>query len=271
VFPLPQWKNAAVLVLRIGIQLASLRLPLKIAIRRAAELGAEAVEIDARGEVKPRDLSQTGLRHLRKMLDDYNLRVCAVGFRTRRGYNVQEDLDQRVQATKDALDFAYKLGAQAVVNHVGKVPGDREGPEWGLLLETLSDLGSYGARVGSTLAARTGAESGEDLSALIAALPSGSIGVDFDPGNLIVNGFSVPEAAVALGHDVLHVHAKDGVRDLAQGRGLETRLGEGAVDFPELLGILEDGGYRGYFTVERQTAGDPLPDIKQAIQYLRSL
>jgi len=261
----------AVLELKIGIQLASLRLPLKIAIRRAAELGADAVEIDARGEVKPRELSLTGLRHLRKMLDDYNLRVCAVGFRTRRGYNVQEDLDPRIQATKEALEFAYKLGAPAVVNHVGIVPSSQEGPEWELLLETLGDLGHYSARVGSTLAARTGAESGEDLAGLIAALPSGSIGVDFDPGNLIVNGFSVPEAAAAVGRHTLHVHAKDGVHDLAQGRGLETRLGEGAVDFPELLGILEEHGYRGYFTVERQTAENSPLEIRRAVEYLRSL
>jgi len=260
-----------VLELKIGIQLASLRLPLKLAIRQAAELGAKAVEIDARGEVKPRDLSQTGLRHLRKMLDDYHLHVCAVGFRTRRGYNVQEDLERRVQATKEAMDFAYKLAAPAVVNHVGRVPSSREDPEWELLVETLGDLGHHGARVGSILAARTGAESGEDLAGLITALPSGSIGVDFDPGNLIVNGFSVSEAAVALGANVVHVHAKDGVRDLAQGRGLETTMGEGAVDFPELLGLLEEHGYRGYFTIERQTAENPLPDIKRAIQYLRSL
>jgi len=260
----------AMLELKIGIQLASLRLPFKVAIRLAAELGADAVEIDALGEINPRDLSETGVRHFRKMLYDYNLSVCAVGFHTRQGYNVQDGLDQRVEATKEAMVLAYKLGARAVVNHVGKVPSNRKGSEWDLLVDTLGDLGHYGGHVGSTLAARTGAESGEDLAALLAALPSASIGVDFDPGGLIVNGFSVPDAAVALRRDMLHFRAKDGVRDSARGWGVETPLGKGAVDFAELFGIFEEHAYRGYLTVEGQAVGNPSLEIKQAISYLQS-
>lgn len=256
--------------IRIGIQLASLRLALKQTIKRAAELGAEAVEIDARGEVRPRELSQTGVRHLRKMLEDYNLRVCAIGFQTRHGYNVYENLDRRVAATKEAMDFAYKLGCGTVVNHVGQLPSSQEGPDWELLVETLADIGAHGQHAGSTLTARTGAESGEDLAALIAALPQGALGVDLDPGRLIVNGHSVEDAAIALGKNVLHVHATDGVRDLAQGRGTQTLLGQGAVDFPELLGMLEEQGYRGYFTVERPLAENPASEIRQSVDYLRS-
>ena len=43
------------------------------------ELGAEAVEIDARNELRPEEMSQTGVRQLRKMLEDLNLRVSAIG------------------------------------------------------------------------------------------------------------------------------------------------------------------------------------------------
>ncbi len=256
--------------IRIGIQLASLRLPLKQAIKQAAELGAEAVEIDARGEIRPREMSQTGIRHLRKMLGDYSLHVCAVGFQTRHGYNVHDNLDRRVTATKEAMDLAYKLGCGIVVNHVGQVPSKREGPAWELLLETLADIGAHGQRVGATLGARTGAESGEDLAELIAALPQGALGVDLDPGRLIVNDHSAKDAATSLGGNVLHVHATDGVRDLAQGRGTQTLPGQGAVDYPELLGILEEQGYRGHFTIERQLSDRPLLEIRQVVEYLRS-
>ena len=47
--------------LRIGIELASLHLPFKKALHTAAELGADAVEIDARGEFRPQQLARTGL------------------------------------------------------------------------------------------------------------------------------------------------------------------------------------------------------------------
>ena len=61
------------------------------------------------------------------------------------------------------------------------------------------------------------------------------------------------------------------IRDRAQGRGIETQLGRGAADFPEILGILEEHEYRGFFTIERKHASDPVLEVGQAIQYLRNL
>ena len=72
---------------KIGIQTRSLRQPLKQAIRTAARLGANGVEIDARSELRPGELSATGLREFHKLLEDLNLRVSAVAFPTRRGYD----------------------------------------------------------------------------------------------------------------------------------------------------------------------------------------
>ncbi len=257
--------------LKIGIQLASLRQPFKKALHTAARLGAQAVEIDARGELRPQELSRSGVRQLRKMLEDLNLRVCAIGFQTRRGYNVAEDLEARVQATKDAMQMSYQLGASVIVNYVGRVPAEAEGTEWNLLVETLTDLGRHGQRVGAFLAARTGPENPELLHRLVTAMPAGSLAIDFDPGGLIVNGYSPRDALSLLGADVLHVHARDGVRDLAQGRGLEVPLGRGVADFPQLLGMLEEHEYRGYLTIERRQADDPESEIAQAVEFLKNL
>ena len=264
-------KDGSVLEIKVGIQLASLKLPLKQALLTAARLGAQAVEIDARGEIKPQDLTRTGVRQVRKLLEDLNLRVCAIGFRTRRGYDFAEDLDRRIDATKDAMKMAFELGAPVVVNAIGRVPEGTESREWNRLLESLSDLGKHGQHIGATLAAETGTESGAELKRLIEALPLGSLGVNFDPGNLIVNGFSASEAVRELGQYVLHVHAKDGVRDLAQGRGVEVPLGRGSAEFPELLSVLEEQQYRGYFTIERDNAADPQFEIGEAVKYLKNI
>ncbi len=257
--------------LNIGIQLASLREPFKKALLTAARLGADAVEIDARAEIKPADMSRTAIRQVRKMLEDANLRVSAVTFQTRRGYNVREDLDRRVEATKEAMQMAYDLGASIVVNQIGRVPSEQTGPEWDMLVQALADLGRHAQKVGAILAARTGSEDAAQLAALIAALPPESIGVDLDPGNLIINGFSASHAVQQLGPHIRHVHARDGVRDLAIGRGLEVPLGRGSVDFPEILGVLEEHEYHGYLTVQRDQAQDPSAEIEQAVMYLRNL
>ena len=257
--------------LKIAVDLASLRLPFKPALLAAKRLGAEAVEIDARGEINPQQLSHSGRRQLRKLLDDLDLRVAAVSFRTRRGYDSAQDLERRIEATKRAMEFAYSLSASLVVNAVGRVPEKSEGPTWTTLVEALTDLGGYGQHVGATLAAETGSEAGADLARLLAALPPGALAACLNPGNLIINGFSSLDAVQALGADIRYVHAKDGVRDLAQGRGVETLLGRGAADFPALLGALEEHGYRGYWTVVRERSENPLAEIGQAVSYLQSL
>ncbi|HEV3416099.1 MAG TPA: TIM barrel protein, partial [Pirellulales bacterium] len=105
--------------LKIGIQIASLRQPLRQALAAAHRLGAQGVELDARGELRPSQMTQTAVRQIRKLLDDYSLRVAAVSFPTRRGYDVAEEIEERVAGTKDAIKLAYQLGASVVVNHVG--------------------------------------------------------------------------------------------------------------------------------------------------------
>ena len=258
------------LQIRVGVQLASLRLPLKQGLLTAARMGAEAVEIDGRNEVKADELSRTGVRQVRKMLEDLNLRVSAVTYRTRRGYQVPDDLERRIAATQQALKMAYELGTNVVINHIGRVP-EKNTPARTIMVEALTDIGRYGQRVGATLAAETGTESGEELAGLITALPPASLGVDLNPANLIVNGHSPREAAKALGEHVLHVHATDGTRDLAHGRGIEVQLGRGLAEFPELLGILEEHQYRGFITIERRQGENAINEIADAVKYLKSL
>jgi sugar phosphate isomerase/epimerase len=259
------------LQLRLGIELASLKLPLKKGLLTARELGVEGVEIDLRNQLSADDLSQTGIRQIRKLLDDLNLRVSAAAFRTRRGYATSEDLEARVDATKRALKQAYELGANVVINHIGRVPGEADEKARNLMTEVLADLGRYGQRVGATLAAETGTESGEALAGLIARLPPGSVGVDFNPANLILQGENPRSAIKALAPYILHFHATDATRDLALGRGFEVPLGQGNAELPELLGVLEEQQYRGYITVARHETSAPLADLKQALTFLNNL
>jgi sugar phosphate isomerase/epimerase len=244
--------------------------PLKQALRTAARLGAEAVEIDARSQLPPAARSGTGLRALRGLLNDLNLRVAAVGFPTRRGYDVPHDLERRLAATKAALKLAYDLRAPVVINQVGRVPAEPAGRSWELLVESLTDLAAYGQHVGARLAAQTGTDAGTDLARLLVALPAEGIGVDFDPGNLLLHGHSPSEALAAVGRSVLHVHARDAARDLAARRSVEVPLGRGMADFPALLGALEEHGYRGPITVVA-SGTDPAGELADALSYLRSL
>ena len=49
----------------------------------------------------------------------------------------------------------------------------------------------------------------------------------------------------------------------------EVPLGTGSVDFSVYLKALEDIGYKGFLTIEREVGDNPEADIKTAVDFLR--
>jgi sugar phosphate isomerase/epimerase len=257
--------------LTLGIQLANLNVPLKQGLHIAADLGVQVVEIDARRDISFNDLSESGARQIRKIINDLNLRVVALRFPTRRGYDETDELDRRIDATKRAMKIAYSLGATLLVNQIGKVPADSNDPVWQSMKEVLSDLGTYGQRIGVLLAAETGSEPLVDLSRLVKASAEGTVGITFNPGNLLVHGFEFRDQLAEAADHIYLVHAQDGVRDLARGRGYEVPLGRGSAEFAEIAAVLEERQYRGAYVIQRGTSDNQRTDIEMALEYLRNL
>ncbi len=214
-------------------------------------------------------MSDTGLRQLRKMLSDLNLKVSSLRFPTQRGFDHLENLDRRVEATKSAMLLAYKLGAPVLVNAIGTVPESEDDPRYATMREVMDDLGRHGARIGAFFAAETGTESGETLAKLLETCVDGYVAVALNPGQLIVNRFSVPAAVKALGERIQMVVAVDGVIDLAAGRGISVPLGQGVADFPNLIGMLEENRYRGRYVVGRTDSS--IAELRQSVEYLKNL
>ena len=255
--------------LKISVRLSAYNLPFKKALLAASQAGARAVEIDARLQLKPADLTDTAKRQIRKMLDDLNLRISSFRFQTRRGYDQLAELDRRIDATKQVMKMAYELGASYVVNQIGRVPADTESVAWQQLRSSMEDLGRYGSHVGAFLAAETGTESGEDLAKVLQSLENAYVAVAFNPGNLIVNQFDVRDSLAALGELTGIVIAQDGVIDISRGRGVDVPLGYGTADLPQILGMLEDHQFSGWFTVGRPECGEE--EVANAVSYLKNL
>ena len=237
--------------LSVAIRLDCLRMPLRRALDHAARMGVSMVELDGRGEIHPESISQTGLRQIRNWLDERSLKVAALRFQTRRGFEVADGLQRRVEATKAAMKLAYQLGTSHVINQIGYIPDDASDPRHETLQTVISDLGRFGAKVGAFLAAETGAESGERLMEAIAGDEEGYVAVAFNPGQLIVNRFSVAEALDALKERIGVLCVTDGVLDLAAGRGIAVPVGEGTADFPQIFAQLEDVDFHGPCVVGR--------------------
>ncbi len=255
---------------RIAAQTRFLAQSIKKALHTAGSLECDGVQIDARSELLPAELSETGLRQLRKMLADLNLRVGSVAFPTRRGYANPVDLQPRLEATLSAMQMASRLGSRVLIGNLGTLPAESTSREWSAAIEALQSLATQGDRLGVRLVVQS-ATAPELLNELVDKLPEGAVAFDLHPARLIAQNESPADYVATVGRHIAHVHAADGVRDLASGQGVEVELGRGTADFPELLGMLEEFGYRDWFTIERRGAQQPLEDIRNAVMYLRSL
>jgi sugar phosphate isomerase/epimerase len=254
---------------RLALQTRCLAQPFKQALLTAGRLGYEGVGIDARREVVPAELSDTGLRQLRKMLDDLNLRVATVAFPTRRGYANAEDLDRRLAAAVDAMRLASRLGARALLFTPGSLPA-ADAAERGTLMEALETIVAQGARLGVMPVVQCPDAEPAELASLMAALPEGLAGVDLNPADLIHHGRSPRGFVSTMGAYIAHVFANDAVPGPGAG-GVDVELGRGTADVVELLGSLEEFGYRGWLTVERRNSIRTVEDAADAIQFLRAL
>lgn len=270
---------------RVSVGAVALSRDLRTALRKVRELGLHGVELDVRSGLDAEQMSQTGIRQIRKWLADEGLVVPAVAFPTRGGYGDPERLEGRIAATKSAMELARALGAPVVLNHIGDIPPEpraveaekkvdakpKEDPRWKLLVEVLADLGDWGHRVGAVLAAEAGRSSPRDLLRLIDALPEGALACHVVTGSLVVHGHDPVEAVELLSTHVAHVHATDAVAGAFAGRGRAVILGSGQVDLPNVLATLEERGYRGWIGLEPVDGFGALAELADAINALRVL
>ncbi|MEN0111408.1 MAG: TIM barrel protein [Planctomycetota bacterium] len=258
----------------IGVATRPFRLPLRAALAAAAEAGAEFVEIDARNELRIADFTGTALRQFRKVLEDLRLRVASIAFPTRRGYDDPDDLERRVMATREAMTFAYGVGARVVVGRPGELAEpttDEAAPVNATMRDALDLLAVHGEHCGARFAIATGA-SPTAQRGLLDALPDGGVGVALQPALLIGEGHGAEQAAAELGPDVACVYAADAVRDSSSaGRATEVELGRGEADLPAVLARLEEHAYLGPIIARCGAAADPRGELANAVAYLRTL
>ncbi len=255
--------------LKLGVRLESLGLPLRRGLQEAAKLGVAGVQFDAAGDLSPRVLSETGRRELRHLLRSHNLELTALGCPLRRGLDVAEDQQPRIEHVRKVMSLCFDLGARAVIVQAGPMPEEKDEHPTRRMTEALLALGLHGDRTGTVLALETGLESGEALAAFLGRFDTGGLGVNLDPANLLVHGFDPVQSVRALRGKIVHAHAKDARRAGASRAAQEVPLGHGDIEWLEFLGTLEEVEYRGWLVVEREGGEDRLADVAAGVGFLR--
>jgi len=256
-------------MLRIGILVTSLRLPLEEAVGTAARLGAEGLQLwTAGGQLDPDESSDTVRRDLTRLIGREGLEVSALCADYGRPYTSEENVRWLVPRIQDQMALAMAFGTRIITTHIGVIPEDRESPEWKTLYSAMKELGEYGERLDIALATETGPEEPALLREFLDAVGSPYIKANYDPANLAMKGFDPVKGVADLAPHIVHTHAKDGIRH-SDGRPEEVPLGEGDVDWDAYVDALQDIGFDGFLTVERESGDDPVGDVAHAISFLR--
>lgn len=275
----------------IGVMLDSFRLPVREALKKAREVGANGVQIYAtKGEMAPEALSAHARKELLARIHDEGLVVSALCGDLGMGFGNREKNPELIDRSKRILDLACDLETKVVTTHIGVVPEHEDHPRYAVMQQACAALAEYADSLSAHFAIETGPEPSERLRKFLDSLGSRGVAVNFDPANLQMVWKEDAAAAVKnLAPYIVHTHAKDGrqlyFRSPEEIYGIvqpepdavippsfeELPLGEGDVDFKDWLDALRGIGYNSFLTIEREVGGNPEADIRKAVEYLQTL
>jgi sugar phosphate isomerase/epimerase len=260
------------------------------------------VELEAIGELTPRNLTQTGRREITHLLRSHDLTVSAISCPLRRGLDVAENLEPRLEQIREAMQLAFDLGPRLVLLPLGKIgepsrvsdrlitpstpsppaplpqgerreilmaplPQGERADSAALLKESLTALGKHGDRIGVLIALDAGFDDPAHLVAYLQQFDTGSVNVNYNAATLITNGFNPYDAITILDQRLIHAHAQD-ARRVSPSKLATVPVGHGDVDWFQLAAQFEQINYHGQLTVlanDRHEAGAGLAFLRRFV------
>ncbi|MCQ2480752.1 MAG: sugar phosphate isomerase/epimerase [Clostridia bacterium] len=272
----------------IGVIIDSFRTDTATAVKKAASCGAQGIQVYAtNGEMAPENMTPAKIAAFKDLVASNGLVVSALCGDLGGGFGNKEENGWRVEKSKRILDLAKEIGTDVVTTHIGVVPQDKNHDRYKIMQEACFELSRYADSIGSHFAIETGPETSAVLKEFLDSLDSTGVGVNLDPANLVMVTGDDPAGAVHnLAKYIVHTHAKDGKQlfykdpeivygvvksSLVTGPSfLEVPLGEGSVPWDNYLKALNDIGYKGFLTIEREVGDDPEKDIRMAVEFLKA-
>lgn len=259
----------------IGVILDSFRTDVYTALDKAAALeGVKGFQVYAtQGEMAPEQMDAQKRQAFKKAVADRGLVISALCGDLGYGFSDPERNPGLIERSKRILDLAKELGTDIVTTHIGVVPEDRSAPQYGIMQEACGQLAEYADSLHAHFAVETGPETAAVLGDFLDTLHSTGVAVNLDPANLVMVAQDDPVQAVYRLKDyIVHTHAKDGRHLSGQDPSfIELPLGQGDVDFARYLDALDEVGYHGFLTIEREVGDDPGKDISAAVGFLSEL
>jgi L-ribulose-5-phosphate 3-epimerase len=168
-----------------------------------------------------------------------------------------------------AVRFAAEVGVPIVNTAIGGHSSSVESEQ--AFLANVDELANEAERAGVVLALEIHGDlmaSGRRALPLLEQIGRDSVKVNYDTGNVeFYGGERAVDDLPAIAARVGHVHLKDTTGGL--GNWDFPALGDGSVDFPRVLEILREAGYRGPYSVELEFQGEPWPPLAEVTDAMR--
>ncbi len=274
----------------IGAMLDSFCLDTFAAIKKAAMLGVKGLQMySTSGENSPENMTVQRRSAIMTAMKEEGLVFSALCGDLGFGFTDPEKNPMLIEKSKRILELAKELGTDVVTTHIGVIPKDPTHDRYKIMQEACHTLAEYADSMKAHFAIETGPETAEVLRGFLDSLSSRGVAVNLDPANFVmVTGDDPVKAVYTLKNYIVHTHAKDGIKIFDKDPEMiyhvvddalahlgkayeELPLGKGHVDFPNYLKALDEIGYRGFLTIERECGADPAKDIGDAVVFLQSL
>jgi L-ribulose-5-phosphate 3-epimerase len=262
----------------VGVCSWSLRTDVAGVAKTMKELGLQHVHLGIRGAVE--DSSGTQLDTIRAQR--WTITCTMIDF-PQEDYSTLESIkvtggvvpDDAWERNHDlfigAAEVTADLGVEYLSMHAGFI--DESNKAYAKkMYARIRDLADIAEDNGITLLLETGQETAPELRGFLEELDHDSVGVNFDPANMILYDKGDPiEAVRVLSPWIRHLHVKDAIRTSKPGTwGSEVPWGDGQVGVARFLGVLQEVEFEGAMAIEREAGDNRAGDIKLAIQRLNA-
>ncbi len=228
-----------------------------------ARAGFRYVELVAGPALAPRidadNLTKASLESLRRMLANFGLFPISVAGHTNL---VAPDGPALFRCR---LELAAAVGARIVNTGCGHTESKEEERRF---FSIMPDLARYAERLGIVIALETHGGltgTGPDARMTLERIGSPFVKVNYDTANVIYyRGVRPEEDLPHIVDQVAHVHLKDKLG--GQGEYNFPALGEGSIDFHQIVSALADVGYLGPFSVEIEVEGERTAEEEDALR-----
>jgi len=256
---------------RIGVDIDDFRLATREALAHAARLDFRTIEMSmACGELAPHNLSHSGRRHLSRHIRGLGLDFAAIVGDMPPGLRLADPAtnSEVVDRTRGLLALAADMRVPIVTAGVLALSHHETGDPSPHAVDALRQIAVDADSTGTIYALRPSADSAERLIRVINEVGCPSIRICLDPAAMVMAGNDPAAVMRQAGDQIVLSHARDATAGSPESAGVEMPLGEGEVDLPGYMAMLDASDYHGPLIIRRRNSPRPVADIIKARKFL---